>query len=445
MLSIYKIINDLRSKYKSNIVFDTRLIKKNDIFIGLKTKNNDGNLYYNDAIKKKASLVIVNIKIIHPKLLYVKDTHLFINKFCKFLIDSYKGKIIAITGSVGKTTFKENIFHILKNNNINAYRSYKNYNNIQGLQFCIMNMNLKSKYSVFELGINSPNEMTKLVKILQPHFCLVTGIENSHIGNFRNFKHLVDNKIKIFKSKRLISGLINYNYDADYIKSKLNFKVELVNVENFEKYIFLKGKKYKINFVYKKRKYSIESSRREFYINIAIISFLFIKKILNTIKFKNFFYEESIIESRGREVLTYIGSKRVSFYDHSYNASPHSLNKQILIFSKRNIKQKVYILGAMKELGIRSDFFHIQIIELVSKLNLNRIVFIGEEFYKFKKKFNKFVFYKNYIPAINYLKKEIKDVKNIFVMGSRSNKLDRIIKQYVKWFTIFLKRYRIFF
>ena len=62
MLKIYKIIDDLKSKYKSDIVFDTRLIKKNDIFIGLKTKNNDGSLYYNEAIKKKAALVIVNIK-----------------------------------------------------------------------------------------------------------------------------------------------------------------------------------------------------------------------------------------------------------------------------------------------------------------------------------------------------------------------------------------------
>ena len=73
-----------------------------------------------------------------------------------------------------------------------------------------------------------------------------------------------------------------------------------------------------------------------------------------------------------------------------------------------------------------------QTIELVSKLNLKRIIFIGDEFYKFKKKFNKFVFYKNYIPVINYLNKEINNVKNIFVMGSRSNKLDRIIKQYAK-------------
>ena len=56
MLKIYKIIEDLKSKYKSDIVFDTRLIKKNDIFIGLKTKNNDGSLYYNEAIKKKSSV-----------------------------------------------------------------------------------------------------------------------------------------------------------------------------------------------------------------------------------------------------------------------------------------------------------------------------------------------------------------------------------------------------
>ena len=96
MLKIYKIIDDLKSKYNSKIVFDTRLLRKNDIFIGLKTKYNDGNLHYRDAIKKKASLVIVNIKSDHPKLLYVKDSHLFIKNFCKFIINTYKGKIVAV-------------------------------------------------------------------------------------------------------------------------------------------------------------------------------------------------------------------------------------------------------------------------------------------------------------------------------------------------------------
>ena len=86
----------------------------------------------------------------------------------------------------------------------------------------------------------------------------------------------------------------------------------------------------------------------------------------------------------------------------------------------------------MKELGTQSDFFHIKIIELVNKLNLKKIIFIGDEFYKFKKKFDKFIFYKNHMPAIKYLNNEIDNIKNIFVMGSRTNKLDKVIKHYVK-------------
>ena len=65
----------------------------------------------------------------------------------------------------------------------------------------------------------------------------MTGIENSHIGNFRNFRHLVDNKLKIFKSKRLISGLFNYNYEPNYINNKLNLKVDLINSESLKKFI----------------------------------------------------------------------------------------------------------------------------------------------------------------------------------------------------------------
>ena len=85
----------------------------------------------------------------------------------------------------------------------------------------------------------------------------------------------------------------------------------------------------------------------------------------------------------------------------------------------------------MKELGKYSDIIHLQIIELVKKLDLKKIIFIGDEFYKFRKSFTKFNFYKNYKPAVKYLNKEIDSIKNIFVMGSRYNQLDKIIKIYV--------------
>ena len=432
MQKIYKDIYNLKSQFNCNIVFDTRLIKENDIFIGLKTKKNNGSLYYKEALKKKASLIIVNIKNSNPKIVYVKDTQLLIKNLCKIIIESYKGKIIAITGSVGKTTFKENIFYILKKNKFITYRSYKNYNNLQGLQFSIMNMKLDSNYSIFELGINHPNEMINLVKTLQPHYCLVTGIENSHIGNFRNFKELINNKLKIFNSKRLLYGFINFNYKPHYVQSKLNNKIQLINIENLNKNIKKIKNKYSVDFSLDDRKYSILSVKGSFYINIAIISFLFLKLFIKKFDTKIFFYEESIIESRGKEVITNIRKKKVKFFDHSYNASPYSLNKQILIFNERKITKKLLILGAMKELGAHKDYYHKQIIQLVTDLNLKKIIFIGEEFYKFKNKFINFKFYKNYLPAIKHLNKDIENINNIFVMGSRSNYLDRIIKKYVK-------------
>ena len=117
MQNIFKKILQAKDKYNSTIVFDSRLIKKNDIFIGLKSNNRDGNLFALDAIKKGAIFAIVDKnKLIHENIIYTKSIQSFIIRFIKFLLGAYKGKIIAISGSVGKTTIKENIFHILNNN-----------------------------------------------------------------------------------------------------------------------------------------------------------------------------------------------------------------------------------------------------------------------------------------------------------------------------------------
>ena len=145
MQNLFNKILAIKEKYNSSIEFDSRLIKENDIFFGIKTNSRDGGLYALDAIKNGAILAITNNKqIVHKNIIFIKDVEYFIKRFTNFLIKSYKGKVIAISGSVGKTTTKENIFHILNNNLFRAYRSFKNYNNILGLQFSIMNLNLKN-------------------------------------------------------------------------------------------------------------------------------------------------------------------------------------------------------------------------------------------------------------------------------------------------------------
>ena len=87
MQNIFKKILQAKDKYNSSIVFDSRLIKKNDIFICLKSNNRDGNLFALDAIKKGAIYAIVdNNKLAHENIIYTKSVQSFINKFIKFLI-----------------------------------------------------------------------------------------------------------------------------------------------------------------------------------------------------------------------------------------------------------------------------------------------------------------------------------------------------------------------
>ena len=105
MQNIFNKVIQAKDKYNSSIVFDSRLIKENDIFIGLRSNNRDGNSFALDAIKKGAIFAIIdNNKLVNENIIYTKSVQSFINKFTKFLLGLYKGKIIAISGSVGKTT-----------------------------------------------------------------------------------------------------------------------------------------------------------------------------------------------------------------------------------------------------------------------------------------------------------------------------------------------------
>ena len=429
MQKIFDRILFIKNKYKSSIVFDTRKLKKNDIFIGIKSQKKDGSLFYRQALKKKAGLILINNpKVYHRNIFQINNIDNFILNFCKFLLCQYKGKIIAITGSVGKTTIKENIFNILEKNNFIVSKSFKNFNNKLGLQFSIMNMKLNSNFSIFELGINAPREMKSLINILHPHYCLITGIENSHIGNFKNFNTLVNNKLQIFQSKNLLKGFVNFSHSNPDLKKKIKPNIKLINSDNI-KVSVTKNTKYNINFKENFKKYSIKSDLNGIYIETAIISYLFLKRFIKTFHSENFFYAKSIIDSRGKVIKKEYNNKIIKIYDNSYNSSPYSLKKQLFFFNQKKIYKKLCIIGSMKELGNNSTNYHIEILDIISSYNLDKTIFIGDEFFKLKNMYKNYRFYKSYKDYTKIMNRDLNNFKNIFVMGSRSNQLEKIIEK----------------
>ena len=419
-----------------NFVFDSRLIKKGDIFIGIKTKNDDGSNYAELALSKGCSLAIINKKIINKKIICVPDVLEFLIIVTSKILKNYNGKIIAITGSVGKTTLKENLFLFLKREKIKAYKSYKNFNNELGLIVNILNMDMDTSFSLFEVGISKMNEMKRLTNILNPHYVLITNIEDSHIGNFKLYKNLVKNKLSLLKSNRLISALVNFNKNYNLIPPSYtsNAKIKFINLKNdiIIHNINPNKKSFLINFNFHNKAYEIRSeSNNKISCNIAIMSFFFIKIIIKSNLYKKFFFKASFLKGHGNIIDININNHKYQIYDHSYNASPYSLKENLNHFLNMPDynKNNIIIIGSMKELGTHSLKYHKDIIYMLR--NFTNIYFIGDEFNKLLKSSNPygFKFYKNNVEILPFIKNYINKSKKIFIMGSRSNKLDMIVDE----------------
>jgi UDP-N-acetylmuramoyl-tripeptide--D-alanyl-D-alanine ligase len=219
---------------------------------------------------------------------------------------------------------------------------------------------------------------------------------------------------------------LNFRHKNIDISDKVSSKINYVNIDEIKKKV-VKNKIFKIDYFFKNNKYSINSDHDGVYTEIAILTSIFLKSFISSRKINNFFLNESILESRGNLLVKSYKSKKIKIYNHSYNASPYSLKKQLMIFKQRKLMHKLCIIGSMKELGEESGAHHLEILRLLSDFNFYKTVLVGNEFYKLRNLFKSFKFYKSTQNYIKSLDKDLINSKNIFIMGSRFHKLERII------------------
>jgi murE/murF fusion protein len=179
------IINELSGEKKiSHKVFlkhgriNSQEINKRDIFFAIKGKKNDGNKFISEAFKKKASIAIVNTfnKDYNKKnQVKVNDTLKFLTKSSKIYRQNINTKIIAITGSCGKTTLKELLGSSLGQISKTSI-SPKSYNNKYGVPLSLFNLKQKDDYGVLEVGMDKKGEINYLSNIVQPDVSVITNI-----------------------------------------------------------------------------------------------------------------------------------------------------------------------------------------------------------------------------------------------------------------------------
>ena len=199
---------------------DTRTIKNGDCYIGIKGENFDGNIFWEKALENGASTVIVqNVEIEDEKLkkwadkniIKVEDTLEALYSMARYKRSLYDIPVIAITGSVGKTSTKDIVANVISK----KYKTLKtegNNNNNIGLPFTILRLQ-DEEVAVLEMGMNHFGEISLLSSIANPTICIITNIGTSHIGNLGSRENILKAKLEILEGSKKEAVIINNDND----------------------------------------------------------------------------------------------------------------------------------------------------------------------------------------------------------------------------------------
>ena len=414
------------------VVTDTRLSVKNCFYIALKGINFDGNNFAKEAIEKGAFYALVNKKSVvkdNDRFIYVDDTLQTLQKLANYHRSIIDTKIIAITGSNGKTTTKELLSEILSKE-FKIFATKGNLNNHIGVPLSLLSINRECEYAIIELGANHLGEINHLCKIAKPDFGLITNFGYAHIEGFGSFDGVVKGKSELYnylieKKGRLFINLddviqkkwLKYRPISTYGQtSKANFKIEQINNKG-------KGTTIKIENLIIESQLFGDYNFSNIGASVAISRFLGvsnqkIKKALELYKPIN--KRSQVINKKNNKILL-----------DAYNANPSSMIASINSFLKNNPKNSIAVLGDMLELGFYEKEGHVKIIKLLESSAFEEIFFVGKLFFKFSKESNSFKktihFFKEKIEAYSYLKKRKFKNKNILIKGSRKLQLEDTI------------------
>ena len=432
-------------KFKG-VSINSKNIKRNNLFIALKGKNYNAEIFVNEALRKGANYCVVSKKFKFPskKTITVSNPLSFLRKLSIEKRKKLDPIIIGITGSAGKTSLKTLLGNLL-NTHHKTYFPPFSYNNHIGVPLSLSNLEVTDRYGVFEIGMSKKGEIKKLSKIINPDIGIITNIGPAHIENFKNIKEIAKTKGEIICNiKKDGSVVLNrddkYFYYLKNIAKKNKIKVFSFGMSRKADVFPLKI----INFIDKKKliisafkkKYSIVIN--DLNIHNVLCSYVIAKLLkLDFNKNTKFFNSHLPLQGRGKKHKIKRFKKYFNLIDESYNSNPLSADKALINYNgikKRGFK-KYLLLGDMLELGKMSDFYHSNLAKIINKTDIDKVFIYGDKILKTYKniKINKqgnILQFKNDFDLI--FSKIINKSDYLLIKGSNGTGLHKLSQNLIK-------------
>ncbi len=427
---------------------NSKEVKKGDIYFAIKGKKNDGNKFVKQSFTNNASAAVVNTiqkKFNINRQIKVKNTLKFLTFCSKTFRNNINTKIIAITGSCGKTTLKELLGNSLKKLS-KVSISPKSYNNKFGVPLSLFNLNHNDDYGILEVGMDKKGEIDNLSNIIKPDVSVITNINYAHAKNFKSIKHIALAKAEIIKNTKN-NGIIILNADDNFynfhrkiaLKNKLSVvsfgikklksDIKLVNIKK-------DGVHYKMNIkINNSKTFFLVSSNFQnniynFLAGLAVMSIYFDISELDKKILLNF----KIPDGRGDFSKIKLNNKIINLIDESYNSNPLSLKSAILNFDRINSKKskKYLLLGDMLELGIHSNKLHQSFVPIINRTKIDKVFVKGKRAISIYNKLSsskKGGIVKNKSEIIELIKNDLDNNDYLMIKASNATGLNKIIRE----------------
>ena len=386
-----KLICGNEEKACINFSKDTRIIQKDDTYIGIKGEKFDGNQYWKEALEKGAKCVIVQDieftiddieKYKNKVIIKVEDTLKALYKIASFKRDLYNIPVVAITGSVGKTSTKDIISNVVAQK-YKVLKTIGNNNNNIGLPFTILRLK-DEEIMILEMGMNHFGEISLLSKIAKPDICVITNIGTSHIGNLGSRENILKAKLEILDGSKNPTLIINNDNDLlhnwyENNKSKYNIQTygidtkSDINPTNIN--LKIEGTTFDCEIDGKETKINVPVAGEHFILN-AMSAILVGKNLnLNREQIKNGIEKFELTKKRMDIFELSNGAKIIN---DAYNASFESMKASLKYLSNFKNYRKIAVLGDMFELGEFSKKLHKNVGEEVFKNDVDILICNGE-------------------------------------------------------------------
>lgn len=405
---------------------DTRKVAKNDMFFALKGEHFNGNKFAKQALENGAKYALIDEEnyLESEKTILVDDVLQTLQKLAAFHRQYLNIPILALTGSNGKTTTKE-LINTCLSQKYQTTATLGNLNNHIGVPLTLLSMTSDTEIGIVEMGANHLKEIEFLCEIAQPDFGYITNFGKAHLEGFGSLEGVVKAKTELYQFLVKHNKTIFINTDDPK---------QVTHSSQANTISFGKGMNNDCSIIYIEAQPFVKLEYNGLKIQSQLIGSYNFNNIAAAIAIAHYFEVpdvdiKSAIEAyspkNNRSQIIEKGTNQIIL--DAYNANPTSMQAALTNFHTIQAPFKMAILGDMFELGTEAEKEHQHLVSFAEELDIDALVFIGENFFKTKSSKSKIKRY----PSFEAYTKDISELNlneaSLLIKGSRGMALERIL------------------